>query len=122
MCGLAGFLDLRRRFSNYESGQLVSTMTDRLVHRGPDDSGIWTDEHAGIALGFRRLSIIDLSAAGAQPMVSATGSSVLIYNGEVYNPEALKPELEGRGIRFRGHSDTEVILEAFEQLGVVATA
>jgi asparagine synthase (glutamine-hydrolysing) len=122
MCGIAGFLDLRRRFSNHDAGELARAMADRVTHRGPDADGVWADESAGIALGHRRLSIIDISAAGAQPMISASGRSVLSYNGEVYNPEELRPELEKRGIRWRGHSDTEVILEGFEALGVVATA
>jgi asparagine synthase (glutamine-hydrolysing) len=122
MCGIAGFLDLKRRFSQPEAAELARVMADRIGHRGPDASGSWADPASGIALGFRRLSIIDLSAAGAQPMVSASGSSVLAYNGEVYNPEELRPELEQRGIRWRGHSDSEVILEAFEAWGVVATA
>jgi asparagine synthase (glutamine-hydrolysing) len=97
-------------------------MADRLTHRGPDAGGAWADDAAGIALGHRRLSIIDLSAAGAQPMLSASGHSCLSYNGEIYNPEELKPGLERMGIRLRGHSDTELILEAFEAWGVVATA
>ena len=122
MCGIAGFLDLKRRFSQPQAAELARTMADRLTHRGPDAGGSWADPAAGVALGFRRLAIIDLSAAGAQPMVSASGCSVLAYNGEVYNPEELRPELEGRGIRWRGHSDSEVILEAFEAWGVVATA
>ncbi|MBV8121799.1 MAG: asparagine synthase (glutamine-hydrolyzing) [Alphaproteobacteria bacterium] len=122
MCGFAGFLDLKRRFSQPEAAELARVMADRIIHRGPDASGSWADPASGIALGFRRLSIIDLSAAGAQPMVSASGSSVLAYNGEVYNPEELRPALEHLGIRWRGHSDSEVILEAFEAWGVVATA
>src|ERR1700730_5251650 len=122
MCGIAGFLDLKRRFGNQDAAELARTMADRITHRGPDASGTWTDATAGIALGHRRLSIVDLSAAGAQPMISASGRSVLSYNGEVYNPEELRSELELRGVRLRGHSDTEVILEAFEAGGVIATA
>jgi len=122
VCGIAGFLDLRRRFSNHDAGELARMMADQIAHRGPDASGFWADETAGIALSHRRLSIIDITAAGAQPMVSASGASVLSYNGEVYNPEELRPDLEQRGIRWRGHSDTEVILEAFEAWGVIATA
>ena len=95
MCGIAGFLDLKRRFSQPQAAELARTMADRLSHRGPDAGGSWADPAAGVALGFRRLAIIDLSAAGAQPMVSASGCSVLAYNGEVYNPEELRPELEG---------------------------
>jgi asparagine synthase (glutamine-hydrolysing) len=122
MCGIAGFLDLKRRFGNQDAAKLARTMADRITHRGPDAGGTWVDAAAGIALGHRRLSIIDLSAAGAQPMISASGCSVLCYNGEVYNPEELRSDLELRGVRFRGHSDTEVILEAFEAWGVMATA
>jgi asparagine synthase (glutamine-hydrolysing) len=122
MCGIAGFLDLKRRLNQLQAAELARAMADRLTHRGPDAGGSWADPETGVALGFRRLAIIDLSAAGAQPMVSASGRSVLAYNGEVYNPEELRPDLERRGIRWRGHSDSEVILEAFEAWGVVATA
>src|SRR5579885_840977 len=122
MCGIAGFIDLKHRYSRDVLCSLTEAMVGRLHHRGPDAGAVWVDETAGIALGHRRLSIIDLSAAGAQPMVSATGASVLSYNGEVYNPEELRPALEQRGIRWRGHSDTEVILEAFEAWGVPTAA
>jgi len=89
-------------------------------HRGPDDHGVWTDAAAGAALGFRRLAILDLSALGHQPMASAGGRFTLIFNGEVYNHADLRRELESAGHRFRGHSDTETMLAAYEQWGVEA--
>lgn len=122
MCGIAGFVDLKRRFGEEQAVRLANGMIAPIAHRGPDADGVWTDVAAGVALGHRRLSIIDLSDAGAQPMISASGASVLSYNGEVYNPEELQPDVESRGIRLRGHSDTELLLEAFEAWGVVATA
>ena len=88
------------------------------MHRGPDDFGVWTDVNDGVAFSFRRLSIVDLSALGHQPMVSLSGRYVLMFNGEVYNHLDLRGRLEGIGFRFRGHSDTEVILAAFEQWGI----
>jgi asparagine synthase (glutamine-hydrolysing) len=97
---------------------IASRMTDAIVHRGPDDSGVWVDSAAGIALGFRRLAIVDLSAQGHQPMRSASGRYIIIFNGEVYNHRTLRRELESAGCSFRGHSDTEVILAAFEQWGI----
>lgn len=102
--------------------RLATAMADMLRERGPDSDGAWADEGAGIAFGHRRLSIVDLSPAGHQPMLSASGRSVLCYNGEIYNAEELRPQLQARGIVFRGHSDTEVILEACEAWGVEATA
>jgi asparagine synthase (glutamine-hydrolysing) len=95
-------------------------MRDRLAHRGPDDSGVWSDPEAGVCLGFRRLSIIDLSAAGHQPMASATGRYEIVFNGEIYNFESLRRQLQDDGASFRGHSDTEVILAALERWGVSA--
>jgi asparagine synthase (glutamine-hydrolysing) len=116
MCGLAGILAPGWRAD--EVSGAVQTMTLTLAHRGPDDQGVWSDGAAGIGLGFRRLAIIDLSAEGHQPMSSASGRYVLVFNGEVYNYRELRPELEAVGHRFRGHSDTEVILASIEQWGV----
>jgi asparagine synthase (glutamine-hydrolysing) len=115
MCGITGLWD----FGGGAAEDLrarAAAMACALAHRGPDDDGLWADGAAGIALGFRRLAIIDLSAAGAQPMVSATGRYVLVFNGEVYNHARLRAEL--RGHAFRGHSDTEVMLACIESWGV----
>jgi len=120
MCGITGFISNR----GCEAGELqaqVGRMASQLVHRGPDDGGIWVDPHMGIALGFRRLAIVDLSAAGHQPMLSACGRFVIIFNGEVYNAPSLRPELEHRGHRFRGHSDTEIMLAAVVEWGLEAS-
>ncbi len=96
-------------------------MSDRLTHRGPDDSGVWVDPEAGIALGHRRLSILDLSELGRQPMHSADERFVLAFNGEVYNHAELRLDLEKLGHGFRGHSDTEVLLAAIQHWGVEET-
>lgn len=98
-------------------------MTERLIHRGPDDCGIWSDVAQHIALGHRRLAILDLSAQGHQPMVSASGRHVIAFNGEIYNFEQLRKEITSQdtGIGWRGHSDTEVLLAAFDRWGVEAT-
>lgn len=99
----------------------IDGMTETLGHRGPDDSGTWQDAKSGIALGHRRLSIIDLTAAGAQPMVSRAGRYILTYNGEIYNATHISRELAATGERFLGHSDTEVMLAAIERWGLDAT-
>ena len=96
-------------------------MAGTLDHRGPDDAGRWVDAAAGLALGHRRLSIIDLSATGHQPMTSACGRYVITYNGEIYNFREVRQILEQRGHRFRGHSDTEVLLAATTEWGIEQT-
>jgi len=121
MCGFAGIIDFGRRTGEQTLRATVARMANTLCHRGPDDAGIWTDPAAGIALGHRRLSILDLSPAGHQPMVSPGGRYVIAFNGEIYNYEQLRRELDQVTtcpISFRGHSDTEVMLAAFEQWGV----
>ena len=120
MCGVTGFVDLKRETTRADLESLARNMAATLRHRGPDDSGVWVDESVGVALGHQRLSIIDLSAAGHQPMVSASGRYVLCYNGEVYNADELRSELEPLGHTFRGHSDTEVIVEGCAAWGLDA--
>jgi asparagine synthase (glutamine-hydrolysing) len=120
MCGITGFLDPSLTYGSDDLRGFVARMTETLIHRGPDDSGIWCDPKAGIALGFRRLAILDLSPAGHQPMSSADGRYTMIFNGEVYNFAELRTELVGLGHGFRGHSDTEVLLAAVSQWGVEA--
>src|SRR4051812_29227757 len=119
MCGIAGIWTTRAKAAEDLAGT-AAAMAATLVHRGPDDSGIMTDEQAGLALGFRRLSIIDLSPAGHQPMISANGRYTIVFNGEAYNFESVRAELEreGHAPTWRGHSDTEVILAAFEAWGI----
>jgi asparagine synthase (glutamine-hydrolysing) len=119
MCGLAGFLDARATESASALRDTATAMAKTLDYRGPDADGCWTDEAAGIALAHRRLSIIDLSPTGAQPMVSASGRSVIAYNGEVYNFGEIRDALIAEGYGpFRGTSDTEIVLEACEAWGV----
>src|ERR1700730_9034334 len=105
MCGLAGFLS-KRAASPDTLTAIASAMTTPLIHRGPDDHGIWCDPAAGISLGFRRLSIVDLSQEGHQPMHSASSRYVVVFNGEIYNFPDLREELLAKGHKFRGHSDT----------------
>ncbi len=118
MCGLAGFISPRTQFSNDELNRIVVDMADMLQHRGPDDAGSWCDQHDGIALAHRRLSIIDLSKHGHQPMISTTGRYILSYNGEIYNFQEIKKQLLAEGAWFSGDSDTEVLLEAIEYWGI----
>jgi len=130
MCGIVGFLAPAAWGRDGDAWQqTVLRMGDRLRHRGPDDAGAWVDPQAGVALGHRRLSIVDLSPAGHQPMVSASGRYVLVFNGEVYNHRALREQLSAvqrpdggaAAAAWRGHSDTETLLAGFEAWGVQAT-
>src|SRR5439155_9305643 len=114
MCGVVGVVGS----TGTEIGLL---MRDRLSHRGPDGLGEWADEAHAIWLGHRRLAILDLSPEGHQPMSSPSGRYIMTYNGEVFNHEALRDELRARGFRFRGRSDTEVMLAAIETWGLEAS-
>src|SRR5215203_2488697 len=118
MCGITGFLDLSGMTSTPDLQSQVQRMTDALAHRGPDGEGIWVDPSVGLALGNRRLSIIDLSSAGHQPMSSACGRYVISTNGEIYNFRALRAELESLGRTFVGSGDTEVMLAAISAWGI----
>lgn len=126
MCGFTGFLDPRHSLDVGSARARLRAMASAIHHRGPDSEGIAVEETAGCAtwagLGHRRLSILDLSAAGAQPMVSRCERYVIAYNGEIYNYRDLRAELETRGAdRWRGHSDTEVLLAGIARNGVAAT-
>jgi asparagine synthase (glutamine-hydrolyzing) len=117
MCGLAGYIELGRNHTADEAA--VRLMTSALRHRGPDDEGYWVDAGESIALGHRRLSIVDLSPHGHQPMISECGQFVITFNGEIYNYLEIRKELEkvAGNVAWRGHSDTEVMLAAIRQWG-----
>lgn len=118
MCGIAGFWQARN-FSTDSAYAVAERMASRIVHRGPDDGGIWLDDSAGLVLAHRRLSIVDLSPAGHQPMLSESQRYVLAFNGEIYNHAELRAELEPVGdCSWRGHSDTETLLAGFEAWGI----
>lgn len=117
MCGICGFWKQRS-----DAVPLATIMATRLTHRGPDSAGSWSDARTGVTLAHRRLSIVDLSEAGHQPMASRDGRFRISYNGEIYNHLALRAEMEAIGPRtWRGHSDTETLLEAFSTWGVEET-
>lgn len=120
MCGIAGFFNRSAGQNMQGMVALLKGMTDKLAHRGPDDAGSWVDVGAGVALGHRRLSIIDLSQEGHQPMISSCGRFVLVFNGEIYNFQALCKKVEGSAgfDGWRGSSDTEVLLQAMAAWGV----
>ena len=122
MCGLVGFVGYAGIRSEGALRALTGRMIAQLRHRGPDDEGAWVDAHSGVALGHRRLAIIDLSSHGAQPMASHSGRYQLAYNGEIYNHLELRNELEraGAAIPWRGHSDTETVLAVIDRWGLHA--
>jgi len=108
MCGICGF--------SWNDEALIRKMADRIVHRGPDQEGFFCTD--GMSLGFRRLSIIDLSENGSQPMFNEDNTVCLVFNGEIYNFQELRPQLEARGHRFRSNTDSEVILHGYEEYGI----
>lgn len=120
MCGFTGFFSAH---SDFELEPIITKMNDAITHRGPDDSGIWVDSSVGLALGHRRLAIVDLSPAGHQPMHSINGRYVIVFNGEIYNHHELRERLveEGYELELRGHSDTEVLLNCLSLWGVEKT-
>ena len=118
MCGIAGFCNFKGDWQKN-----IERMCDKMYHRGPDASGVWASDDHRVVLGHRRLAIVDLSPAGAQPMVSCDGRYVIAYNGEIYNHAAIRKKLlaEGKVAAFRGTSDTETLLEAIAAYGLKDT-
>lgn len=113
MCGIVGLVNNNKEIDE----KLLSRMTEMLIHRGPDDSGLWISPDRKIGLGHRRLSIIDLSEAGREPMSDENGKFYIVYNGEIYNYMEIRKELIGKGYRFKSETDTEVILNAYKAWG-----
>ncbi|EGP06588.1 glutamine-hydrolyzing asparagine synthetase [Bradyrhizobiaceae bacterium SG-6C] len=121
MCGIAGFVDPHLAGSHDRLPDRARAMGEAVANRGPDASGIWIDELAGVALSHRRLSIVELSEAGAQPMVSSDGRWVICYNGEIYNSDDIRREPALHAVAWRGHSDTETLVESVAHRGLEAT-
>lgn len=122
MCGLTGLYSLEPRPDRQRLHATIRAMSDALMHRGPDSGDVWQDPEVSLALGHRRLAIIDLSPLGHQPMESQSGRYIIVFNGEIYNFKSIRGDLEkNHGLRFRGGSDTEVILAAVEQWGFEKT-
>lgn len=117
MCGISGFFSDKA----VHGQQILAAMADGISHRGPDDSGYWTEVEAGVGLAHRRLSVLDLSPAGHQPMHSPSGRFVIVFNGEIYNHLEIRKEIPDRAIPWRGHSDTETLLAGFDAWGIEAT-
>ncbi|MFM8568536.1 MAG: asparagine synthase (glutamine-hydrolyzing), partial [Candidatus Kapaibacterium sp.] len=115
MCGIVGVVDKRRQSSVEAS--ILGAMTEVIEHRGPDDAGVWISDSRECGLGFRRLSIIDLSPAGRQPMRTTDGRYTIVFNGEVYNHAELRTDLEAKGHEYSSRTDTESILYGFRQYG-----
>src|ERR1035438_5857746 len=121
VCGFVGFINSSSSMDRETLTSLVEKMTAPIFQRGPDDLGIQVEPASGLAFGFRRLSILDLSPEGHQPMTSRNGRYTMVFNGEIYNYQEIRDEMLARGQAFRGHSDTEVLLAAFTEWGPAAT-
>jgi asparagine synthase (glutamine-hydrolysing) len=121
MCGITGILQHSVVLGREEMRAAAGAMTSVLARRGPDAEGIWVDDQGNVALGHRRLSILDLSPEGAQPMAGPGGRIHIAFNGEIYNHNELRAALRQKGYTFRGHSDTEVLVSAIEAWGVAST-
>ena len=125
MCGLVGFIESTKKRAVEKWPHILTQLGSTIAHRGPDDSGVWLDMNAGVGLSHRRLSILDLSQEGHQPMISASGRFVLAFNGEIYNHLLLRKELERNknlpSNGWRGHSDTETLLACFDAWGLEPT-
>jgi len=122
MCGITGFWSFSNQLAGLAFDRIVQEMADQLTSRGPDSSGVWWEKEAQLAFGHRRLTIVDLSETGHQPMISSLGRFVITYNGEVYNAPELRKDLQEKGYHFYGTSDTEVIVTACEAYGVEKAA
>src|SRR5262245_28656006 len=118
MCGIAGIIDKSLRLGPATLMQIATRMADKMVHRGPDDAGVWVSRNGQVALAHRRLSIIDTSDAGRQPMANHDGSKQIVFNGEVYNFLELRRQLQAEGATFRSRTDTEVLIQVLERRGV----
>ncbi|MGH7801343.1 MAG: asparagine synthase (glutamine-hydrolyzing) [Thermodesulfobacteriota bacterium] len=114
MCGIVGFCSCNKKIDE----AILTSMRDALTHRGPDDAGIYVDVENNVGLGHKRLSILDLSSLGHQPMSNDNGSIWITYNGEVYNFKEIREELKQRGYSFKSNSDTEVVIKSYEEWGI----
>ncbi len=117
MCGICGVLDYGRSSPSFDE-HLLRRMSDSITHRGPDDEGQFISAGRQTGFGFRRLAIVDLSPAGHQPMSSPDGSVTIVFNGEIYNHQVLRADLERKGYRYRSRSDTETIIYAYQEYGL----
>ena len=116
MCGITGFISTNN-LTQHEAKTVINNMASTLSHRGPDDTGYWSNESDQVALGHKRLAIIDLTTSGHQPMISSSNRFVIVFNGEIYNFNEIRTFLKTRGYAFITNSDTEVLLYAYEYWG-----
>ena len=123
MCGITGFLGGEKSYDLNDSSPIINSMLNKIHHRGPDDHGSWSDSHKGVNLGHKRLSILDLSQSGHQPMHSISKRYVVVFNGEIYNHLKLRQKLikENKSSNWLGTSDTETLLAGFDAWGIEKT-